>query len=190
MKQARAEQLKRNEDDTERAEAVAARMEFALRHARMRPGELHKRLQTDYNIHVSRSSIYEAINGKVARPKYINEYANILQVDPTWLATGKGLPTDISGVQSNREKAGQTIRQLLREYIVPHNRNDLIRLCDRFLERVEQKRMNEKQVHQFNRILTQLTRHEMGNYGGREQSVRSQHDAQQPDEDKPPSSQG
>src|SRR5690554_1255786 len=77
------------------AVAFAARMWAAMRHARISPSGLHHRLTHDYGMSIGRSSIYEALNEKVARPRYVNELAEITKVNLNWLLSGKGTMLDL-----------------------------------------------------------------------------------------------
>jgi len=117
-----------------RAEAFGARMSAALHHARLTPADLHRRLAHVHGIHVSRSTVYDACNGLVARTRFTMEIAEICGVNTRWLATGEGYMFDITGRLSSKEAAMRDIKRLLRQHIIPPNRADLVRQADEFLD--------------------------------------------------------
>ena len=94
------------------AEAFGARLQTALRYARLTPAKLHKRLLKDYGLSVSRATVYDACNGRVARPKYAIEVAEITQVNLSWLVQGRGYMVDVSGNRTRKENCDQQIRSL------------------------------------------------------------------------------
>lgn len=138
----------------DRAEAFGARFNAALRHARLTPADLWRRLCNDYGLNISRATVYDAHNGRVQRPKYLLEIAEITRVNYQWLARGTGTMMDVSGRRSNRENADHQIRSLLRGYVIPERRNDLIRIADRFLTRLLHHQIDHEQAQLFDRFLS------------------------------------
>ena len=132
-------ELSPEEQRAAEASAFGARMWAAMRHARMTPAQLYTRLRTDYNLKIGRSSVYEALKGRVSRPRYVNELAEITRVNLNWLISGRGTMLDLTGRLSKHERAQQEIQNLLRTHIIPSNRNDLIRLSDRLLDKLVRK---------------------------------------------------
>jgi hypothetical protein len=116
------------------AKAFGARMSAALHHARLTPADLHRRLAEVHGIDVSRSTVYDAVNGNVARTRYTMEFAEICGVNTRWLVSGEGYMFDITGRLSDKETAMRDIKRLLRQHIIPPNRADLVRKADKFLD--------------------------------------------------------
>lgn len=138
----------------DQAEAFGARFNAALRNARLTPAELWRRLCNDYGLQISRATVYDAHNGRVKRPKYLLEIAEICRVNYQWLARGTGTMVDISGRRSNREQADHQIRSLLRDYIIPERRNDLVRIADRFLTRLLYHNIDHERAQLMERFLS------------------------------------
>lgn len=139
-----------------KAAAMGARLQMATMHARLTPAALYRRLNQDYQLGVSRTSVYDAINGRVEQPKFILEVAEITGVNVTWLKTGKGFVTDMSGRLGKKETAVRDVKRLLRQHIVPNGRNDLLRLADRFIDTVHQNRIGEDDVKMLAILLEKL----------------------------------
>lgn len=118
----------------DKAQAFGARMSLALRNARLTPADLHRRLEEIHGIEVSRSTVYDAVNGKVASSSLVLEFADICGVNARWLKYGTGYMVDITGRLSDKEAAMREIKRLLRQHIIPPKRADLVREADRFLD--------------------------------------------------------
>lgn len=136
------------------AEAFGARFQAALRYARLKPSDLHRRLERDYGMKVSRATVYDAFNGRVARPKYAYEAAEITGVNLAWLLQGRGVMVDLSGRKSTKEQADHAVRNLLRQNIIPARRNDLIRVCDRFLDKLVNHQLDETSSQSLDEFLS------------------------------------
>lgn len=117
----------------EEAAGLGARVEFALVYARLRPMQLRDRLLTDYGISMSRTNTYKLVGGQIRRTKYFMEIAEVCGVSAKWLATGKSTMVDMTGRLSNREEAARDVRRLLTQYVIPPNRNDIVRLHGRLV---------------------------------------------------------
>lgn len=115
------------------AAGLGARVEFALMYARLRPMQMRERLRADYGVDVSRTNIYKLIGGGIRRTKYFMEIAEICGVNAKWLATGKGVMVDMTGRLSSKEEAARDVRRLLTQYVIPPNRNDIVRLHGRLV---------------------------------------------------------
>lgn len=126
--------------------AFGARLSGALMHARLTPAALYRRLNSEYSIEVSRTSVYDAVNGRVEQPRFVYEAAEITGVNLHWLKTGKGFMVDMTGRLSKKETAVRDIKRLLRQHVIPENRNDLIRLSDQILQLFTAKRIDPKDI--------------------------------------------
>jgi|AntRauTorcE11898_2_1112593.scaffolds.fasta_scaffold03417_6 hypothetical protein len=131
------------------SQAYGARLTAALGHGRLTPAGLHRRLTRDYGHAVSRSTVYDACNGKVRRSRYNLEFAEICGVNQKWLATGEGFMFDMTGRLSNKEKAVRDIKRLLRQHVIPGNRADLCRLSDRFIDEVAHYRADRESDNDY-----------------------------------------
>ncbi|TBW57433.1 hypothetical protein EZI54_07175 [Marinobacter halodurans] len=140
------------------AEAFGARFRAALMYARLTPAGLYRRLVNDYGLSLSRASIYDAYDGRVARPKYVYEVAEITGVNLPWLIQGRGVMVDISGRVSSREEADRLLRITLRQHVIPTNRNDLIRVADRFLDKLYHHDLSATQSDLLDRLLLVLNK--------------------------------
>jgi hypothetical protein len=136
--------------------AFGARLSGALMHARLTPAALYRRLNSEYSIEVSRTSVYDAVNGRVEQPRFVYEAAEITGVNLHWLKTGKGFMVDMTGRLSKKETAVRDIKRLLRQHIIPANRNDLIRLSDDLLTNIAQNKMSEDKAKLITTILGSL----------------------------------
>ena len=125
---------KRGTQNFDKAMAFGARMGAALHHARLTPADLHRRLEEVHGIEVSRSTVYDAVNGKVASSSLVMEFSDICGVNARWLKYGAGYMVDLTGRLSDKEAAMRDIKRLLRQHIIPPNRADLVRKADQFLD--------------------------------------------------------
>lgn len=125
---------KRGTANFDKAMAFGARMNAALLNARLTPADLHRRLAEVYGIEVSRSTVYDAVNGKVASSSLVLEFADICAVNARWLKYGTGYMVDVTGRLSDKETAMRDIKRLLRQHVIPPRRADLVREADRFLD--------------------------------------------------------
>jgi hypothetical protein len=86
----------------------------------------------------------------------VYEAAEITGVNLHWLKTGKGFMVDMTGRLSKKETAVRDIKRLLRQHIIPANRNDLIRLSDDLLTNIAQNKMSEDKAKLITTILGSL----------------------------------
>jgi len=138
------------------AAAFGARMWAAMRHARLTPAQLYHRLSNEYNLKLGRSSVYEALKGRVVRPRYVNELAEITKVNLNWLISGRGTMLDLTGRLTKSEKAQQEIQNLLRTHIIPSNRSDLVRLSDRLIDKLVRRSLRPQDVTLLMEMLSAL----------------------------------
>lgn len=133
--------------------AFGARLSGALMHARLTPAALYRRLNSEYSIEVSRTSVYDAVNGRVEQPRFVYEAAEITGVNLHWLKTGKGFMVDMTGRLSKKETAVRDIKRLLRQHVIPENKSDLIRLSERFLLLLSKGQLQDKEIQLLRLVL-------------------------------------
>ncbi|MGX1201226.1 hypothetical protein [Marinobacter sp. MBR-105] len=137
-----------------KALAFGARLSGALIHARLSPAGLYRRLNKEYPIKVSRTSVYDAVNGRVEQPRFVHEAAEITGVNLQWLKTGRGMMVDMTGRLSKKETAVRDVKRLLRQHVIPDNRSDLIRLSDQFLVFLESHSDNKDRIQMLALLLS------------------------------------
>lgn len=146
---------------TDEKASFAARMEFAMMYARMTTPMLRKRMKEDYGITISKSGMSKILNGQTRRTRYFFEMADIMGVNPRWLAMGKETMIDSTGRLSSRDQAAKDVKRLVKQYLVPPRRSDLVRLHDKLVDIMAGNRLSRHNVDLLENILsTVLSNHE------------------------------
>ncbi|WP_018404605.1 transcriptional regulator [Marinobacter gelidimuriae] len=134
--------------------AFAARMEFAMMYARMTTPRLRQRMMEDYGIRLSKSTMSKILNGKTKRTRFFMEMADVLGVNPRWLATGKESMVDTTGRLSSKDQALKDVKRLVKQYLVPPKRSDLIRMHDKLTDAVSRNRLSRDNTALLEQMLS------------------------------------
>jgi hypothetical protein len=134
--------------------SFSARMSFAMMYARMSTTQLRQRMLGDYGITLSKSTMSKILNKKTRRTRYFLEMADIMGVNPRWLATGKENMVDSTGRLSNRDQAAKDVKRLVKQYLVPPKRSDLVRFHDKLVGIMAANRLSRHNVDLLENILS------------------------------------
>lgn len=152
-------------DDTVSAEeqrqaeriALAARVEQAMRYANMNRNMLRKQLLANFGLDVSRSALSKILCAKVRHTRYALEMAQVMGVNPRWLATGEETMTDLTGRLSSKDKAVRDLRRIAKDYVIPPRRADIARYYNRVVAAIDNNQLSFDDIELMSQVLNRVT---------------------------------
>ncbi|ONF42469.1 hypothetical protein BTO32_14745 [Marinobacter lutaoensis] len=141
---------------------LAARLDFAMRYARMNRSMLRKAMMRDHGINLTRSTLSKILNGTIKSSRYTMEIAECLGVNPKWLQTGRETMTDVTGRLSTKDRGLSDVKRIARQYLIPPKRTDIVRLHDRLITAAARNQLSYEDVEMLSFMLDKML-----NEGGR-----------------------
>ena len=82
------------------------------------------------------------------------EIAEVLGVNPKWLQTGRETMTDITGRLSSKERGMNDVKRIARQYLIPQNRADIVRLHDKLITAAAKNQLSHHDVSLLDHVLS------------------------------------
>ncbi|MDC9603162.1 helix-turn-helix transcriptional regulator [Pseudoalteromonas sp. GABNS16G] len=131
-----------------------ARLDFAMSYARKNGRMLREQLDKDHGITLTRSTLSKLLRGRIKSSKHTMEIAEVLGVNPKWLQTGRETMTDITGRLSSKERGMNDVKRIARQYLIPQNRADIVRLHDKLITAAAKNQLSHHDVSLLDHVLS------------------------------------
>lgn len=138
---------------------LAARVEQAMRYSNMNRHMLRKQLLVNFGLEVSRSALSKILCAKVRHTRYALEMAQVMGVNPRWLATGEETMTDLTGRLSSKDKAVRDLRRIAKDYVIPPRRADIARYYNRVVAAIDNNQLSYDDIELMAQVLNRITTH-------------------------------
>jgi|GEM_PF-5719820 len=131
-----------------------ARLDFAMSYARMNGRMVRDALERDHGIVLTRSTLSKLLRGRIKTSRHTMEIAETLGVNPKWLQSGRETMTDITGRLSSKERGLSDVKRIARQYLIPQNRADIVRLHDKLISAASKNQLSHSDVNLLDHVLS------------------------------------